>query len=171
MPSPADSRVNLRLRLSMLAVAVLVFAGDRVTKALVERRIPGRAVIPIVPGFFNLTHTWNAGAAFGMFSESPAAWKTAVLVVVSLLLLMSVVIIVWRTRRLHWTTSVGLAFILGGALSNLYDRIRVGQVVDFLDFYFRTYHWATFNLADSSIVVGAGILVVQVLFLDRPDKP
>jgi signal peptidase II len=164
MSSPTAPWVKMRLRIIMLVIAVLVFAGDRVTKALVEERIPDHAVIPILPGCFNLTNTKNTGAAFGMFSESPAAWKTAVLVVVSVVLLVSVVGIVWRTGRLHWATSVGLACILGGALSNLYDRIRMGQVVDFLDFYLRTYHWATFNLADSSIVVGAGILVAQVIF-------
>jgi len=156
----------MRLRISMLVIAMLVFAGDRLTKAWVAKRIPDHAVIPVLPGFFNLIHTTNAGAAFGLFSESPAAWKTAVLIVVSVLLLLSVLIIGLRMGRPHWGTGVGLALILGGALSNLYDRIRVGEVVDFLDFYFRSYHWATFNLADSCIVVGAGILVVQVMFSD-----
>lgn len=150
----------------MLAIAVLVFAGDQYTKALVEKRIPEHAVVPIVPGFFNLTNSRNSGAAFGMFSESPAAWKTVLLVIVSVLLLVGVMMVVWRTGRLQGTTGIALAFILGGALSNLYDRLRTGQVVDFLDFYFRTHHWATFNLADSSIVLGAGILLVQALFLN-----
>lgn len=156
----------MRLRISMLVIATLVFAGDRLTKGWVAKRIPDHTVIPVFPGFFNLTHTTNAGAAFGLFSESPAAWKTAVLIVVSVLLLLSVLIIGLRARRPHWGTGVGLAFIVGGALSNLYDRIRVGEVVDFLDFYFRNYHWATFNLADSCIVVGASIMVVQVMFSD-----
>ena len=133
-------------------------------KALVESRIPERAVIPVVPGFFNLTNTKNSGAVFGMFSESPVWWKTPLLIVISVALLIAVVILVIRTQNLRWGTSIGLSLILGGALSNLYDRMRSGLVEDFLDFYFRSYHWATFNLADSAIVVGTGFIVVQVLF-------
>jgi len=150
----------------MVVIAAAVFGGDRLTKAWVVKRIPERVVIPVFPGFFNLTHTTNSGAAFGLFSDSPAAWKTAALIVVSVLLLTVVVIMVGRARRLHWASGVGLALIVGGALANLYDRIRSGQVVDFLDFYFRTYHWATFNLADSCIVVGAGLVVLQMIFSD-----
>jgi signal peptidase II len=69
-----------------------------------------------------------------------------------------------RTRCLHWATTLGLALVLGGAVSNLFDRVRSGLVEDFLDFYIRNYHWATFNLADSAIVVGTGFIVFQVLF-------
>jgi len=81
-------------------------------------------------------------------------------------LLAMVIAVMWRNQQLRWETGVGLAFILGGALSNLFDRIRFGRVVDFLDVYYRSYHWPTFNLADSAIVVGAGLLVFQLLFLE-----
>jgi signal peptidase II len=74
--------------------------------------------------------------------------------------------LIWSSQRLRWESSIGLPLILGGALSNLFDRIRVGRVVDFLDFYFRSYHWPAFNLADSAIVVGAGFLILQVLLTD-----
>lgn len=77
-----------------------------------------------------------------------------------------VVDVMWRNQQLRWETGAGLALILGGALSNLFDRIRFGRVLDFVDVYFRTYHWYTFNLADSAIVVGAGFLVFQLLFLE-----
>jgi len=153
-------------RVLYAAIGLAVFLGDQVTKAMVENHIPEHVVIPILPHFLNLTHVKNVGAAFGLFSDSPAPWKTALLIVVSLALLVTVVGIVWRSRRLPWESGVGLALILGGALSNLVDRIRVGRVVDFLDVYFRSYHWPAFNLADSAIVVGAGFLVVQVIFSD-----
>jgi signal peptidase II len=153
-------------RILMAVIAVVVFASDQVTKALVESRIPDRAVIPVVGGFFNLTNTKNSGAVFGLFSDSPVWWKTPVLIVVSAALLMGVVILVIRTQHLRWETSIGLSLVLGGALSNLFDRMRSGLVEDFLDFYIRSYHWATFNLADSAIVVGTGFIVVQVLFTD-----
>ena len=114
-------------------------------------------------GFFNLINTKNSGAVFGMFSESAVWWKTPLLIAISVALLVAVVVLVSRTQNLHWSMSIGMALILGGALSNLFDRMRSGQVEDFLDFYFRSYHWYTFNLADSAIVVGTGLIVLQVL--------
>src|SRR5579863_8555205 len=158
------ARVHRISRFVYAAIAILVFAGDQTTKAMVERAIPQYAVIPVIPHFFNLTHTKNPGAAFGLFADSPAPWKTAVLVLISAALIATVVGIVWKSRRLQWEAGVGLALVLGGAVSNLLDRIRYGRVVDFLDFYYGGYHWFTFNLADSAIVVGAGFLILQVIF-------
>ena len=158
------ARVRNISRVIYAAIALLVFVGDQMTKALVESSIPEHEVIPVIPGLFNLTHVRNGGAAFGLFADSPAPWKTGLLVVISTALLVSVIGVVWKSRRLQWEAGVGLSLVLGGALSNLADRIRMGRVVDFLDFYFRNYHWYTFNLADSAIVVGAGFLVLQVLF-------
>jgi signal peptidase II len=159
-------RVKNLSRLMSVAIAVVVFVGDQATKAMVESSIPEHAVIPIIPHFFNLTHVKNAGAAFGIFSDAPSPWKTAILILISAALLATVIAFAWRDHRLRWESVVGLALVLGGALSNLVDRIRLGRVVDFLDFYFRTYHWYTFNLADSAIVVGAGLLILQVLISD-----
>jgi len=160
------ARVRNISRVIYAAIALLVFVGDQSTKAIVESSIPERQVIPVIPGLFNITHVKNEGAAFGLFADSPAPWKTVLLIVISAALLATVVGVVWRTRRLHWEAGVGLSLILGGALSNLVDRIRMGRVVDFLDFYIRSYHWYTFNLADSAIVVGAGFLILQVLFVE-----
>ena len=148
----------------MALIAVAVFGADQVTKYLVESRIPEHAVVPVVRGFFNLVNTKNSGAVFGMFSDSAVWWKTPLLIAVSVVLLIAVVTLVSRTPNLRWPTSIGMALILGGALSNLFDRMRWGQVEDFLDFYFHSYHWYTFNLADSAIVVGTGLIVLQVLF-------
>jgi signal peptidase II len=153
-------------RVLWVVIAGGVFVADQVTKALVEALIPERTTVPVFPHFLNLIHTKNAGAAFGLFSDSPSAWKTVLLIVVSSLLLAMVIGVMWQNQQLRWETGVGLALILGGALSNLFDRIRFGRVVDFVDVYFRRYHWPTFNLADSAIVVGAGLLVFQLLFLE-----
>ena len=160
------ARVRNISRVIYAAIALLVFVGDQSTKAIVESSIPERQVIPVIPGLFNITHVKNEGAAFGLFADSPAPWKTVLLVVISAALLATVVGVVWKTRRLQWEAGVGLSLILGGALSNLVDRIRMGRVVDFLDFYIRSYHWYTFNLADSAIVTGAGFLILQVLFVE-----
>ena len=157
-------RVRNISRVVYAAIALLVFMGDQVTKSMVDASIPEHEVVPVIPGFFNLTHVRNGGAAFGLFADSPAPWKTGLLIVISVALLGSVIGVVWKSRRLQWEAGVGLSLVLGGALSNLVDRIRMGRVIDFLDFYIRNYHWYTFNLADSAIVVGAGFLVLQVVF-------
>jgi signal peptidase II len=154
---------RIRRVICVLIVAV-IFLADQATKALVAESIPDRAVVPVIPGFFNLLHTENSGIAFSLFCGSSGSWKMFLLIGVSVALLVTVVIVVWRSRQINWRAGMGLALILGGALSNLADRIRFGQVVDFLDFYFRGYHWPTFNLADSAIVVGAGFLVLEFLF-------
>ena len=162
MPEAATRGRNLS-RLLCVLISLLVIISDQITKAMVVRSLPEGALVPVLPGFFNLTHTKNTGVAFGMFSGSPATWKTVLLVAVSVALILAVAGFVWRSRQFHWATTVGLALVLGGALSNLADRIRAGQVVDFLDVYWRSYHWYAFNLADSAIVVGAGILIIKII--------
>ena len=162
MPDAATRTRNIS-RLLCVLLALLVIIGDQITKALVERSLPEGRLVPVLPGFFNLTHTTNTGVAFGILSGSPASWKTGLLIVVSVALIFLVASFVWRSQQLHWEVAVGLALVLGGALSNLADRIRAGQVVDFLDVYWRSYHWYAFNLADSAIVVGAGFLVIQII--------
>jgi len=152
-------------RILWVVIAGAVFVLDQATKAVVDRSIPEHTTVPVVPYFLNLIHTKNAGAVFGLFSDSPAPWKTVLLIGVSSLLLAMVIAVMWRNQQLRWQTGAGLALILGGALSNLFDRIRFGRVVDFIDVYFRSYHWYTFNLADASIVVGALFLVVELLFV------
>lgn len=144
-------------------LALVILAADQVTKAMVVQSVSEHTVIPLIPGFLNLTHTKNPGAAFSLFADSPAPWKTALLVIVSSALLVAVAWLVLRTGELRWKSGVGLALIMGGAASNLLDRIRAGKVVDFVDVYFRTYHWPAFNLADSAIVVGAGFLILHYI--------
>jgi signal peptidase II len=157
-------RVRNISRTFYVLIAAVVFFGDQLSKEIVEDSVPRHAVVRVIPGFFNLTHTVNTGVAFSLFSESPSGWKTALLIGISVALLIAVVLIVGRSRELHWQSGVGLALVVGGALSNLTDRLRFGSVVDFLDFYIRSYHWPTFNLADSAIVVGAGFLILHVMF-------
>ena len=164
LASPAlTSRAKIVSRIVMLVIAVAIFVADQVSKAMVMRHIHDNSIVPVIPGFFNLTSSKNSGAVFGMFNDSAVSWKTPLLIVVSLALLITVVTLVARTQNLHWTTKIGLSLVLGGALANLFDRIRVGEVEDFLDFYFRTYHWYTFNLADAAIVVGTGLIILQAM--------
>jgi signal peptidase II len=166
MSEAVTARVRTIPRFIYAAIAVLILVADQLTKKMVQASIPPHAVIPVVPHFFNLTNTQNSGAAFGLFSGSSSPWKPALLILVSGALLVTVIGIVWRSR-MQWEAGVGLSLILGGASSNLWDRISRGRVVDFLDFYFRSYHWFTFNLADSAIVVGAGFLILKMVWAEE----
>jgi signal peptidase II len=157
-----------------LLIALIVVALDRLAKRAVAQRIALYAHIQVIPGFFRLTHTENTGAAFSMFADSPAPWKTAMLVGFSMLALVVVSVLLWKNNPAHAVTGVGLSLIMGGALGNLWDRLTSGRVVDFLLFYVKQYQWPVFNLADSAIVVGAGLLIIEILFaksgLEEPDS-
>src|SRR4029079_14788660 len=122
------------------------------------------------PGLFRITHVQNRGAAFGLFADSPSEWKVALLIMFSVIALVIVSALLWKNSHAMTTTGVGLALSLGGALGNLWDRLLSGQVVDFLDFYVGSYHWPAFNLADSAIVVGALLLVSEILFSKSPSE-
>jgi signal peptidase II len=151
----------------VLALAVVLL--DRWTKHTVAARIPMYSHIQIIPGFFRLTHTENTGAAFSLFADSPSHWKTALLIAFSLIAMVIVSAMLWKRPRLS-SSSIALSLILGGALGNLWDRAASGRVVDFLLFYISQYQWPVFNLADSAIVVGAGLLVLEILFT-KPVPP
>lgn len=153
-----------------LLIAVAVLLLDRLTKWQVESRIALHDSISIIPGFFRLTHVQNRGAAFGLFSESPASWKVTMLVLFSLVALVVVSALLWKNSHTVSSTGVGLALILGGALGNLWDRVLAGHVVDFLLFYLGSYQWPAFNVADTAIVIGAFLLVSEILFT-KPAAP
>ncbi len=151
-------------RASYLLIALIVVLLDRWTKYIVAHRIALYSHIQIIPGFFRLTHTENTGAAFSLFADSPAPWKTGLLIAFSVIALLVVSVLLWKNHHAHLVTGVGLSLIMGGALGNLWDRLTRGRVVDFLLFYVKGYQWPVFNLADSAIVVGAGLLVIEILF-------
>ena len=151
-------------------ISFFVVLLDRIAKLTVERNISLHESISIIPGFFRLTHVQNRGAAFGLFADSPSEWKIAVLVLFSLVALVIVSALLWKNSHSMTTTGVGLALILGGALGNLWDRLVSGHVVDFLLFYIGQYQWPAFNVADSAIVLGAGMLVFEILFTKSPTQ-
>ncbi len=153
-----------RARIAHFLLALIVVLLDRWTKHLVAAKIAMYSHIQIIPGFFRLTHTENTGAAFSLFAESPAHWKTAMLIGFSAVAMVIVTILLWKQSRPLSSTGIALSLILGGAVGNLWDRVASGRVVDFLLFYIKQYQWPVFNLADSCIVVGAGLLVLEILF-------
>jgi signal peptidase II len=151
-------------RFFYLLIALAVVVLDRWTKHLVAQRIPLYRHIQIIPGFFSLTHTENTGAAFSLFADSTGPWKAGLLITFSGIALIVVSILLWKNHHANVSTGVGLSLIMGGAMGNLWDRVMRGRVVDFLLFYVKRYEWPVFNLADSAIVVGAGLLVLEILF-------
>ncbi len=146
--------------------AVGVFLADQASKWVITERIVLHESITVIPGFFRLTHVVNRGAAFGLLSDSE--WNVAILILFSLVALGVVSTLLWRNSHRVSTTGFGLALILGGAVGNLWDRLLEGHVVDFLDFHMGGYHWPAFNVADGAIVMGALLLVMEILFAKKP---
>ena len=153
-----------RARLAHFLLALIVVLADRWTKRLVAARIAMYTHIQVIPGFFRITHTENTGAAFSLFADSPSHWKTGLLIAFSVVAMIVVIALLWKQQRPLSVTGIALSLILGGAVGNLWDRVASGRVVDFLLFYVKQYQWPVFNLADSAIVVGASLLVIEILF-------
>ncbi len=154
-----------------LISAVVVFL-DRLTKLRVEAAVPlGKHVVVIAHTFW-ISHVLNTGAAFSLFdgTTSPLLIRN-LLIGFSVLAVLVVLAVIWRVGRELSLTSVALALILGGAMGNLYDRIRFGYVVDFLEVHIHGYHWPDFNVADSAIVVGACLLLLEMLRPHRTERP
>jgi len=158
-------------RAAHFTLALLVVLLDRWTKHLAATRIALYAHIQIIPGFFRLTHTENTGAAFSLFADSPSHWKTGLLIAFSVVAMIVVFALLWKQQRPLTMTGIALSLILGGAVGNLWDRVASGRVVDFLLFYVKQYQWPVFNLADSAIVVGASLLVIEILFHKAAHEP
>lgn len=136
------------------SLIVTLALADQLTKILTLRFIPYQESIPVIPGFFNLTHLHNTGAAFSMLHDNNLFF----------ILLSSAVFIALIVLRRHFTGLLmqwGWILLLSGIIGNVTDRIRLGHVVDFLDFQFGGYHWPAFNVADSCICIAAGLFVIS----------
>lgn len=148
-------RSSLKL---ILLIAVSAAVLDQLSKAIVLIYLPENSSMEIIPGFFNLVHFKNPGAAFGILKDN-GQWKTVFL---SLASVAAIVIIGFLLRDAKDTlTRVSLSLIAGGAAGNLVDRIRFGTVVDFLDFHLKGFHWPAFNVADSCITIGVVLAIIN----------
>jgi signal peptidase II len=154
-------------RLKAYAAAAAVFGLDRLTKRIIEQRVPESVAYRVIPGFFDIVHSENRGVAFGIFDDSAVEWRSLALIVVAVIAVIFVSVFLWRARHIDAAMLWGLALILGGAAGNAFDRIVSGRVTDFLEFYIGEYHWPTFNLADSAIVIGSGLLLLDMLLSKR----
>lgn len=149
------------------AIVGIVLLLDQYTKYLVEKHIRLHEVIPVIPGFFNLTHVRNPGAAFSLFSTAPAAFRIVFFVSVTIIALVVIVVLIRKTHERLLV--VAFSLIAGGAIgNNLIDRVRYGEVVDFIQWYYRSYYWPSFNIADSAITMAVVLLAVDMLFTKKP---
>jgi signal peptidase II len=138
----------------------LVVLLDQLTKLWVVHHFILYESSEIIPGFFNLTYLTNTGAAFGILAGHPASWRQFFFIGVAGVALAAIFFLHKKiSAESRWYT-VSLAMIAGGAVGNLIDRVRLGSVVDFLEFYLSSYHWPAFNVADSAITVGVGIFLL-----------
>jgi len=148
----------------LLGISALVIALDRFTKIWVSRHIVEGDAITVIPGIFRISHVENPGAAFSLFTNSPRPERTRwMLIAFSLLAAIVVLIVLYRIGRRLSLTALSMALVLGGAIGNVWDRIRSGMVVDFLEVHIGHYHWPDFNVADSAIVIGGILLLLDAL--------
>ena len=147
----------------MLVIAAAVIAADRLSKRWVSAHLGLGQAITVIPKVFRITHVLNTGAAFSMFENMNENTVRNLLMAFSVIAVIVVLVLLWKLGRTFTMTSVALALILGGALGNLYDRWQYHHVVDFLEVHIVHYHWPDFNVADSAIVVGACMLLLEML--------
>lgn len=158
--------MNNRFWYFLVFVFAVVF--DQISKILIIRTLPLYSSIKLIPGFFDLTHLHNPGGAFGFLANQSQLLRTIVFIGMAFIAL---VIILWFFKTtpvdFKWLRTAYI-MILGGAVGNLIDRIRMGYVVDFLDVYYKEIHWPAFNIADSFITIGMGIIIYHVVFNKLP---
>jgi signal peptidase II len=160
----------MHFRLAAFATAAAVFAADRLTKFIIESRVEPWQTIVVIPGFFNIIHTRNPGAAFSLLATADPGWRSVVLLGLSLAAVVLVSAWLWRPPQPGGIPRLPLALVLGGAAGNLFDRLWFGEVTDFLDFHVGGHHWPAFNLADSAISVGAALIVLDLWRSREPPR-
>ena len=144
------------------SIALAIFALDRLTKWIIESRMPEYSSFSVIPGFFDIVHARNTGAAFSMLADSESPLRLVFLVGVAGATLVLVGLMLRKAASMEPKTALALSLILGGAIGNVFDRIVFGSVTDFLDFYIGNAHWPSFNVADSAIVVGSALLLLDL---------
>ncbi|WP_324831753.1 signal peptidase II [Alloacidobacterium sp.] len=159
----------------LFAIAALIIALDRWTKSWVGHHIAEGDEITVIPHYFYISHVLNPGAAFSLFVDSPSPNRTRwLLTSFSIVAVIIVLVLILKMGRRFTATTIALALILGGAIGNVWDRIHYGVVTDFLEVFLRlghwSYHWPDFNVADSAIVCG-GILIVLDALLPKKSQP
>ena len=161
-PEPRPARLPRPSRRLELWVPLLIVIVDQATKAMVLAWLPLHTSVTVIPGLLDFTHVRNTGAAFGLLNAADFPYKPVVLALVATLALVGVGLYAAGLAHHQFVARLGLALILGGAAGNLLDRIAIGSVVDFVDVYWRSYHFWAFNVADSAITVGVATMMLDM---------
>ncbi len=152
---------------SLAGLSVTIGVLDQVTKAIVRATLALHDSVPVIPGFLDITHVRNTGAAFGLLNAADIPFKPALMTMIALAALIAIGVYALRAGTHQPFARVGLAFVVGGAVGNLIDRVSVGYVLDFVDVYWRGWHFWAFNVADAAISVGASLLILDMLLVNR----
>ncbi len=144
------------------SIVGIVLVLDQITKYVIQTHVRLHDSITVIPGFFNITHVRNKGAAFGILSTLPEHWRSAFFIAVTLIAVAAISALIVRTREC--LPLYAFSLIAGGAIGNVVDRIRYGEVVDFIQWYVKSYYWPSFNVADSAISIGVALLAFEMLF-------
>ncbi|HBA89778.1 MAG TPA: signal peptidase II [Geobacter sp.] len=152
----------------LVTVTALVLVLDQLTKVYVDKSMALHSSITVIEGFFNITYLRNKGAAFGILADS--VYRLPFFLLVSSVAVLVILVVIKRLREDQKLSAVSLSLILSGALGNLIDRVRLGEVIDFLDVHWQGHHWPAFNIADSAICVGVFLLAVEMLMEERRER-
>jgi signal peptidase II len=164
IPNGFVVRVGMKRKYWVLLVFCIgILLLDQWTKSMVVQKLPLYQRVKVIQGFFNLTHVRNTGGAFGIFGGEKGGLGSILFVVVSLIAIGAIVFLFLKIKENEKTLALSFSLILSGAIGNLIDRLRYGEVVDFLDFHLSTYHWPAFNVADSAICIGIGLMALELL--------
>lgn len=153
--------------MTVTLVAGATILADQASKLLLSGAMAIHDRISLIPGLLNIVHVRNSGVAFGLFRDVGSRYRTLFMLLISAVALALIGVLVTQLRRGQRLETVSLSLILGGAIGNLIDRCRLGEVIDFIDVYVGRFHWPAFNVADSAITVGIGLYLYCELFRHR----
>ncbi|QPJ63829.1 MAG: signal peptidase II [Candidatus Nitronauta litoralis] len=156
--------------LSLFLLSNVLIILDQFSKRWVQGYIPENHSLPIIEGFFSFTHIRNPGVAFGIFASNTSNAKIPLFIIFSIIAILAILVFYFQTPRDHKVTLTGLILLFSGAIGNLIDRIMYHEVVDFLDFYIEGMHFPAFNIADSCITIGVGLMFIDLFKKDQAAK-
>ncbi len=151
-------------RLLWVSIICDVFFIDIFTKLLIKRFVPFYGEVVLIPGFLSITHLVNKGTVFGFFTNFGDGPFRFLFLLLSILALLFIVYVFFKTSPSEIIANLSLSFIIGGALGNIFDRVANKGVTDFIDIYYGNFHWPTFNFADTFITIGAILIIAEMIF-------
>jgi signal peptidase II len=151
----------------LLITCLLVLSMDQYTKYTVQKSLPLHHRVEVIRDFFNLTHVRNTGGAFGIFGGKRGGLGMVFFVGVSIIAIGTILVLLRKIEDDEKTLALSFSLVLAGAIGNLIDRLLYGEVIDFLEFYHASFYWPAFNIADSAICIGIGLMAFELLIWDH----